>query len=139
MRDLDFEIRDKLFVESVFDIEFQDPSITDKAVFYTGKWSNLSASIFKGPYIDIWNKHLLLYNFFTISDTGHSFDALLLYGHEFSLTIFDVLIFSFVDLLVEDYLVAAIVTYFVGKVFSLNWFFYFWQNDKNTIKRCIIF
>ena len=51
MRDLDFEIRDKLFVESVFDIEFQDPSITDKAVFYTGKWSNLSASVFKGPII----------------------------------------------------------------------------------------
>ena len=37
LRDLDFEIRDKLFIESVFDIEFQDPSITDKAVFYTGK------------------------------------------------------------------------------------------------------
>ena len=61
-----------------------------------------------------------LYNLFDFSDTGHSFDALLLYGHEFSLTIFDVLIFSFVDLFVQDYLVAAIVTYFVGKVFSLN-------------------
>ena len=50
------------------------------------------------------------------ADTGHSFDALLLYGHEFSLTIFDVLVFSFVDLLVQDYLVAAIITFFVGKV-----------------------
>ena len=50
------------------------------------------------------------------SDTGHSFDALLLYGHEFSLTIFDVLVFSFVDLLVQDYLIAAIFTFFVGKV-----------------------
>ena len=50
------------------------------------------------------------------SDTGHSFDALLLYGHEFSLTIFDVLVFSFVDLLVQDYLIAAIITFFVGKV-----------------------
>ena len=52
LRDLDFEIRDKLFVESVFDIEFQDPSITDKAVFYTGtnvnicfKYSNLKKRV----------------------------------------------------------------------------------------------
>ena len=56
-----------------------------------------------------------------ITDTGHSFDALLLYGHEFSLTIFDVLVFSFVDLLVQDYLVAAIITYFVGKVRTITY------------------
>ena len=36
LRDLDFEVREKLFLESVFDIEFQDPTISDKAVFYTG-------------------------------------------------------------------------------------------------------
>ena len=36
LRDLDFEVREKLFVESVLDIEFQDPAIMDKAVFYTG-------------------------------------------------------------------------------------------------------
>ena len=42
LRDLDFEVRDKLFIESVFDIEFQDPSIMDKAVFYTGTCYNLS-------------------------------------------------------------------------------------------------
>ena len=60
---------------------------------------------------------IILYFFVTtIADTGHSFDALLLYGHEFSLTIFDILVFSFVDLLVQDYLIAAIITYFVGKV-----------------------
>ena len=58
----------------------------------------------------------MIHLYFIHLDTGHSFDALLLYGHEFSLTIFDVLMFSFVDLLVQDYLVAAIVTYFVGKV-----------------------
>ena len=27
------------------------------------------------------------------SDTGHSFDSVMLYGHEFSLTIFEVLVF----------------------------------------------
>ena len=66
------------------DIEFQDSSISEKAVFY--------------------------------KDSGHSFDALLFYGHEFSLIIFDIMIFSFVDLFAQDFLLAGIVTFFVGKV-----------------------
>ena len=36
LRDLDFEVRDKMIVESILDIEFQDPTISDKAIFYTG-------------------------------------------------------------------------------------------------------
>jgi hypothetical protein len=64
-------------------------------------------------------------NFFFLkstSDRGHSFDALLLYGHEFSLTIFDLMVFSFVDLFTEDFLAAAITTFFVAKVFfNLKW------------------
>jgi meckelin len=60
--------------------------------------------------------------FFVISDSGHSFDAVLLYGHEFSLIIFDIMVFSFVDLFAQDFLLAAIVTYFVGKVnIVLKW------------------
>lgn len=51
-----------------------------------------------------------------LSDSGHSFDAILFYGHEFTLIIFDIMVFSFVDLFTQDFLVAAIVTYFVGKV-----------------------
>ena len=66
------------------DIEFQDTSISEKAVFY--------------------------------KDSGHSFDALLFYGHEFSLIIFDIMLFSFVDLFAQDFLLAGIVTFFVGKV-----------------------
>ena len=109
MKDLDFEVRDRLFLESVMDMEFQvrislpllpffretekayknyfkfqDTSITDKAIFY--------------------------------KDSGHSFDALLFYGHEFTLLTFDIMIFSFVDLFVQNFLLAGIVTYFVGKV-----------------------
>jgi meckelin len=53
---------------------------------------------------------------FIFSDSGHSFDAILFYGHEFSLIIFDIMVFSFVDLFAEDFLLAAIVTFFVGKV-----------------------
>ena len=66
------------------DIEFQDTSVTDKAIFY--------------------------------KDSGHSFDALLFYGHELTLITFDIMVFSFVDLFVQNFLLAAIVTYFVGKV-----------------------
>ena len=70
------------------DIEFQDTSISEKAVFY--------------------------------KDSGHSFDALLFYGHEFSLIIFDIMLFSFVDLFAQDFLLAGIVTFFVGKVKLTN-------------------
>lgn len=69
------------------DIEFQDTSVAEKAVFY--------------------------------KDSGHSFDAILFYGHEFSLVIFDIMVFSFVDLFAQDFLLAAIVTFFVGKVIHL--------------------
>ena len=84
LKDLDFEVRDRLFLESVMDIEFHDTSITDKAIFY--------------------------------KDSGHSFDALLFYGHELTLITFDIMVFSFVDLFVQNFLLAGIVTYFVGKV-----------------------
>ena len=64
------------------------------------------------------NKLLMQLNAF--SDGGHSFDALLFYGHELSLTIFDIMVFSFVDLLAKDYLLSAIVTYFAGQVSQLQ-------------------
>ena len=75
----------------------------------------------------------------SFADTGHSFDALLLYGHEFSLTIFDVLVFSFVDLLVQDYLIAAIITFFVGKVTTRYIeMIYINQNLMNWYNQCIV-
>ena len=43
----------------------------------------------------------------------------MLYGHELSLTAFDVMVFSFVDLLTQNYLAAAIVTYCVGQLVTL--------------------
>ena len=36
LRDLDFEVRDRQFLETVLDIEFHDPTISEKAAFYTG-------------------------------------------------------------------------------------------------------
>ena len=46
---------------------------------------------------------------------------MLLYGHEFSLTVFDMMIFIFVDLFAQDFLLAGIVTYFVGEVGFSMW------------------
>ena len=87
LRDLDYEVRDKMFLETVLDIEFQDAVAGDKAVFYT--------------------------------DNGHSFDSVLLYGNEFSLTVFEVLVFAFSDLFASDFLVLALVTYLVSKGVSI--------------------
>ena len=33
---MDYEVKDKLFLEKILDVEFQDANITDKAVFYSG-------------------------------------------------------------------------------------------------------
>ena len=69
-------------------------------------------------------------------DSGHSFDAILFYGHEFSLIIFDIMVFSFVDLFAEDFLLATIVTFFVGKVHTIyiilsdkKYIHFFYQNN----------
>ena len=86
LRDLDYELRDKMLLETVLDVEFQDSVSGDKAVFYT--------------------------------DNGHAFDSCLLYGHEFSLSVFESLVFCFTDLVCADYLVSGLVTYLVTKMIA---------------------
>ncbi|XP_014675060.1 PREDICTED: meckelin-like [Priapulus caudatus] len=49
--------------------------------------------------------------FFT--DSGHSFDKVLLYGNELKLLVFDVMLFTIVDLAAHDFLLAGIICYFV--------------------------
>ena len=87
LRDLDYDVRDKMVLETVLDIEFQEGLASEKAIFYT--------------------------------DNGHSFDSVLLYGHEFSLTIFEVLVFNFTDLFMSDFLISALVTYLVTKLITI--------------------
>ena len=87
LRDLDYDVRDKMVLETVLDIEFQEGLASEKAIFYT--------------------------------DNGHSFDSVLLYGHEFSLTIFEVLVFTFTDLFMSDFLISALVTYLVTKLITI--------------------
>ena len=59
-----------------------------------------------------------------VTDNGHSFDQVLYYGHELTLTTFEILLFGFVDMLSsQGFVLSAIVTYFVSLVsknFSYN-------------------
>ena len=87
LRDLDYEVRDKMFLESVLDIEFQEGLAMEKAIFY--------------------------------ADNGHSFDSVLLYGHEFSLSVFEALVFTFTDLFTSDFLISALITYLVTKFITV--------------------
>jgi meckelin len=47
--------------------------------------------------------------------SGHSFSRVLLYGQEFSLTVWEVLVLSLVDLLAQDFLLAAAITFLLAK------------------------
>ena len=51
--------------------------------------------------------------FNTVADGGMSFAAVLFYGHELTLLIFEVLIFGLVDLASHNYFLAAAVVFFV--------------------------
>lgn len=51
-------------------------------------------------------------------DNGHSFDAILFYGNEPTLLVFDILLFCIVDLIAMDYILAAIITFLFDEVRS---------------------
>lgn len=53
---------------------------------------------------------------FCISDNGHSFDAVIYHGHEFTLVLWDLLMFCVADFASNDFVLAAAVTYVVDKV-----------------------
>jgi len=55
-------------------------------------------------------------------DGGHSFDNVLLYGNEFTLAVFDIIVFCFVEILLHDFLLAAVVTACCAQVSGLNKF-----------------
>lgn len=49
-------------------------------------------------------------------DNGHSFDAVLMYGHELTWIIFEVLLFAVVDLAFYNYFLDGAITYIVMEV-----------------------
>lgn len=51
-----------------------------------------------------------------LSDPGYSFDSVLFYGNEWSLLQLDFLVFAVVDLIAQNYILAAIITYIVAWV-----------------------
>lgn len=80
LRDLDYIVKDKLFLEKLLGMEFRDP--IDKA-------------------------HL------NSDETGCSFCEVLFYGHEAAFLIFQILVFSITDLMVQDFVLSTIVSYIV--------------------------
>jgi len=53
------------------------------------------------------------------NDPGFSFDSVLFYGNEWALLQLDILIFAVVDMLAQNYVLAAIITYIVSWVCEL--------------------
>jgi len=107
---LDYEIREKTFVEKLLGIEYSDP--LDKGVFFIGEYTNykILIEIFISIIISI-----NLYNNYFIDD-GHSFDQVIFYGNECTLVIFDLMMLSFFYVLTENIVLAGIITGFLIKV-----------------------
>ena len=78
--EVDYVVKDKLFLENLLDVEFQ--GIDDKCLFFR--------------------------------DLNYLFNRVLFYGQETLLVSFEMLLFSFVDLLSHNYILAALVTYIVA-------------------------
>ena len=86
LRDFSYMVKDKLLLERLMGIEFNDP--IDKALFY--------------------------------NDDGHGFTSALLYGNEWNLLLFDIVIFTFTDMFASDFVLASFVTYTVGQLLVLS-------------------
>ncbi|XP_063221567.1 meckelin isoform X2 [Bacillus rossius redtenbacheri] len=85
LKDIDYEVTEKTFMESLMDIEFTENA--GKGMFYI--------------------------------DNGHSFGKVIFYGNEFTLATFELILFSFVDIMFQNFLLAAIVVAVVGKTVAL--------------------
>ncbi|KAI0219965.1 Meckelin [Lamellibrachia satsuma] len=51
-----------------------------------------------------------------ITDNGHSFDNVLFFGNETTLIIFEILLFCLIDVILHNFVLAGILTYFIGYV-----------------------
>ena len=50
------------------------------------------------------------------NDDGRSFNSVLLYGNEWTLMFFDLMMFALVDSIAEDFVLAGVITYLFTKV-----------------------
>ncbi|XP_045605694.1 meckelin [Procambarus clarkii] len=101
LKDLDYIVKEKLFLESILDLEFQEAD--DRCLFFR--------------------------------DNNHAFDRVLFYGHEISFILFEMLLFTFVDLVAYDFVLAAVVTfifsYIVKKVRNTG-------GQKNVVHKTLV-
>nr|CAB3267113.1 meckelin-like [Phallusia mammillata] len=56
---------------------------------------------------------------FFYNDTSNSFTNVLFYGREFALLTFDILLFGIIDLGTQDFVLATILTYIIGKFLAI--------------------
>ena len=102
-------MKDKLLLETVLGVELYDP--VDRCLFYTGMncWSCFGDHIY-----------------FASDKGSFAFTSVIFYGNEWSLLLFDVLLFAIVDLIAQNYVMAAIITYIIGwvssKYIAINFF-----------------
>lgn len=82
LKELDYTIKEKLFLENFLDLEFQEPQ--EKSLFFR--------------------------------DYHHSFDKVLFHGEEGVLLTFEMMMFTFVDVFTNDFILASIITYLVHKL-----------------------
>lgn len=63
----------------------------------------------------------IIYSYYSLLDDGHSFSAVLFLGNESVLLFFDVLLFSIIDITVSSYVLSAILTGVIAKVFNFDY------------------
>ncbi|KAG8288714.1 Meckelin [Homalodisca vitripennis] len=64
LRDLDYEVRDKLFAEALLDIEFSD--VPGKAVFYIDNGHSFDKVLFYGNEFTLFSMDLMVFCFFQV-------------------------------------------------------------------------
>lgn len=77
LKNLDYIIKEKLFLESFLDLEFQETD--DRCLLFR--------------------------------DNKHTFRRVFFYGHEATFVLFEMMLFTFVNIVSDDFVLAAIVTY----------------------------
>ncbi|MPC34408.1 meckelin-like [Portunus trituberculatus] len=77
LKNLDYIIKEKLFLEGLLDLEFQETD--DRCLLFR--------------------------------DNKHTFRRVLFYGHEATFVLFEMLLFTFIDIVSGDFVLAAVVTY----------------------------
>lgn len=106
---------------------FLDHSLKD--LDYTVKDRTLFEKLLDVEFTDVMDRGVF-YN-----DDGHSFDAVIYYGHELTLVLFDLLLFCVIDLVACDFVVAAVLTFAIDKVLEG---FRRYLSKRNLVKKALV-